>query len=258
MSKQRRSGYEGEGKSSSKGDCLHCGKAVQKQHRRVRSASRDGYYHMECEQKHRQEAAAAAPELRCRKGHVLQPWLGDDGLFCDSCLRDVPSGSRMHGCRKCDFDLCERCAAARRKGAEEDTDAVKCEEGHPVTPFIAADTGWVCMGCGRDATMGMRMVGCKKCDFAFCEPCFEIARERAADDDGAADDGVFECENECGFKGTFDEVSAHEQQCGQPAQQAEGAAPESAAPDLPSLKACAAVEPGVQPFLQCVASLPLE
>eukprot|EP01062_Namystynia_karyoxenos_P068615 TRINITY_DN6344_c0_g1_i1.p1 TRINITY_DN6344_c0_g1~~TRINITY_DN6344_c0_g1_i1.p1 ORF type:complete len:281 (+),score=68.29 TRINITY_DN6344_c0_g1_i1:96-938(+) len=207
----KRQGYSAAAPSDkSRGACLGCSKPVLKAERRVRSKSREGYYHTEClAEKERAARAASAPRLECPKGHALTQWIGDDGLFCDGCLRDVPPGSSMHGCRKCDWDLCARCAAAagRAPGGAAPTGAT-CQKGHPLKKFLAADSGWHCVVCDAEAALGTHMVGCNRCGLGFCEPCFE--REMA---EGGDDEGVYECESGCGFKGGFEEVTHHEESC---------------------------------------------
>ena len=56
------------------------------------------------------EGAAATS---CKKGHPLVQFNTPRGGFgCDHCGSRVPVGAAMRGCRKCNFDLCEACAAA--------------------------------------------------------------------------------------------------------------------------------------------------
>ena len=45
---------------------------------------------------------------KCLNGHALEPFLTQKrGFGCDDCGVAVGSGSMLHGCRGCEFDLCE-------------------------------------------------------------------------------------------------------------------------------------------------------
>eukprot|EP00662_Eupelagonemidae_sp_cell21_P019800 gene19800-49637_t len=151
----------------------------------------------------------------CPKGHALKAWEGDDGLFCDSCLRDVPPGSSMMGCRRCDYDLCPQCAE-RPRGGGGGAPALTphCEKGHPLRPFTAADEGW------------------------SCEVCTEPSVAGAAD----KEEEEYECEHGCGFRGGFDAVVAHEPSC---EACSAGAVPAA----LPALRHCVDACEGGPPIL---------
>lgn len=45
---------------------------------------------------------------KCLNGHALEPFLTQKlGFGCDGCGVAVGSGSTLHRCHGCDFDLCE-------------------------------------------------------------------------------------------------------------------------------------------------------
>ena len=57
-------------------------------------------------------AAAAAAPVACPAGHALSAFdCPRDGFGCDVCSARKPIGARMHGCRECNYDLCELCYA---------------------------------------------------------------------------------------------------------------------------------------------------
>jgi hypothetical protein len=37
-----------------------------------------------------------------------------DSYVCDGCRDDIPVGGSLHGCRECDFDLCDACFGQRQ------------------------------------------------------------------------------------------------------------------------------------------------
>ena len=48
----------------------------------------------------------------CPGKHTLVPEpTPSDRYFCNACKKRVPAGTTMHGCRICDFDLCDKCAS---------------------------------------------------------------------------------------------------------------------------------------------------
>lgn len=60
--------------------------------------------------------AARGEHLCCPQGHLLAAtsmtfW--KCARACDECGRVIPRREVLHGCRLCDYDLCERCLAAR-------------------------------------------------------------------------------------------------------------------------------------------------
>lgn len=55
--------------------------------------------------------ARETEELLCLPGrHPLTRFTTESaGYGCDSCGGRLPKGSTLHGCRECDFDLCDNC-----------------------------------------------------------------------------------------------------------------------------------------------------
>ena len=47
--------------------------------------------------------------LRCSKGHALVRAVTTKDMECDECCCIFDKGATLHGCAKCDFDLCEEC-----------------------------------------------------------------------------------------------------------------------------------------------------
>ena len=47
--------------------------------------------------------------MRCSKGHALVRAVTTKDMECDECCCIFDKGATLHGCAKCDFDLCEEC-----------------------------------------------------------------------------------------------------------------------------------------------------
>jgi hypothetical protein len=59
------------------------------------------------------------PEINCPGNHVLNKFLTPDKRFtCDGCDTKIETGKIMHGCRICNFDLCESCYV-RNNGSQD-------------------------------------------------------------------------------------------------------------------------------------------
>lgn len=53
---------------------------------------------------------AAAPRVRCRRGHALEEFrTPHDGFECDLCGHRAASNTQLWGCRACDHDICRSC-----------------------------------------------------------------------------------------------------------------------------------------------------
>jgi len=47
---------------------------------------------------------------QCPGGHHLQPFSSDEnGWNCNCCQKIFPIGTTLHGCRKCNYDICSKC-----------------------------------------------------------------------------------------------------------------------------------------------------
>lgn len=49
--------------------------------------------------------------VECPGGHKLSLFqtTGGGGGACDGCMKPIPKGTSMYGCRTCDYDVCQRC-----------------------------------------------------------------------------------------------------------------------------------------------------
>eukprot|EP00935_MAST-01C_sp_MAST-1C-sp1_P001400 g1400.t1 len=57
-----------------------------------------------------EEGEEGTPATTCPRGHTLVEFEADHrGFFCDGCGQSMSAGSTLHGCRRCDFDLCSTC-----------------------------------------------------------------------------------------------------------------------------------------------------
>mmetsp|Transcript_24302 Transcript_24302/g.36454 ORF Transcript_24302/g.36454 Transcript_24302/m.36454 type:complete len:195 (+) Transcript_24302:64-648(+) len=76
--------------------------------------------------KAQEETARIVSEKTCPKGHKLNPEKTPHaGYYCDSCRKEnLPKGTTLYGCRKCDFDICRSCL----KGFDASKFAASMEE----------------------------------------------------------------------------------------------------------------------------------
>mmetsp|Transcript_96916 Transcript_96916/g.278382 ORF Transcript_96916/g.278382 Transcript_96916/m.278382 type:complete len:699 (+) Transcript_96916:62-2158(+) len=122
--------------------------------------------------------SASARCLACLAGHRLQvaPAQALDGIrwICDGCERKGESIShvRRHGCRACNFDLCEDCYTWRL----ELVAARACPSGHVLMAAAGEDSksAWICDKCSIDHS-GCSEHGryrCPLCDYDLCESCY--------------------------------------------------------------------------------------
>jgi len=55
-----------------------------------------------------------AVDCSCPAGHaLLASWTDLEGYSCSACAQAFPQGTLLHGCRRCDFDLCAACLRRR-------------------------------------------------------------------------------------------------------------------------------------------------
>lgn len=79
-------------------------------------------------------AAAAVELLRCPQGHSLSGFLTDHSNYtCDRCGAAQVCGSGMHGCRRCDWDLCALCWNKERQQAPRPATAAAAAWGELVS-----------------------------------------------------------------------------------------------------------------------------
>ena len=70
---------------------------------------------LEFTEQHSVESHIAQVKASCPDGHDLQIFAThDDRWFCSRCRQRVPEGTKMNGCRACNFDLCERCVSSAK------------------------------------------------------------------------------------------------------------------------------------------------
>jgi PTH2 family peptidyl-tRNA hydrolase len=66
-------------------------------------------------------AKMASSTMHCSAGHALTLFqTPHKGFCCDNCGNTVKKGANMHGCRKCDFDLCTACVNLAAEIGEEE------------------------------------------------------------------------------------------------------------------------------------------
>ena len=66
---------------------------------------------------------------RCEKGHALVRVTTTKELGCDKCLKLFAAGITLHGCKACDYDLCDTCAkSAKQSNPAEGEGAMRDED----------------------------------------------------------------------------------------------------------------------------------
>mmetsp|Transcript_136425 Transcript_136425/g.435564 ORF Transcript_136425/g.435564 Transcript_136425/m.435564 type:complete len:667 (-) Transcript_136425:53-2053(-) len=122
--------------------------------------------------------SASARSLACLAGHRLEvaPAQALEGIrwICDGCERKGESISHIqrHGCRACNFDLCEDCYIWRLELVAART----CPSGHVLMAVAGEDSksAWICDKCSIDHN-GCSEHGryrCPLCDYDLCESCY--------------------------------------------------------------------------------------
>lgn len=115
-------------------------------------------------------AAAASPKpVTCPNGHPVASFVTPQaGYTCDDCHATMPASFPMEGCRGCNFDLCQRCLAARR--VVQHIAGRQCANGHILKPFVTPHANFFCDGCKAKIPMGATTAGCRACDYDLCLP----------------------------------------------------------------------------------------
>ena len=65
-----------------------------------------------------------------KAGRHLISFVGMCSIVCDGCKKNLPLGSTVHGCRSCDYDLCDDCFAAAAVSPNEWKQVLNCPKPH--------------------------------------------------------------------------------------------------------------------------------
>jgi hypothetical protein len=67
------------------------------------------------------------PGINCAGGHGLSAFITEgEGYNCDRCLKGgLPMGTRLWGCRHCEYDVCEACWEGEQEQEEEEEDTTR-------------------------------------------------------------------------------------------------------------------------------------
>ena len=113
--------------------------------------------------------------MDCPGGHGLASFATEEaGYNCDHCGRDaLPAATRLWGCKRCNFDVCEQCYAGQPPEPEPaDQAGGRCPAGHALVGFATDVAGYNCDSCGaEELAAGTALWGCKGCDYDVCEQC---------------------------------------------------------------------------------------
>jgi len=86
------------------------------------------------------EANEALAQTQCPMGHSLTEFAAPmDDATCGNCSDNFPKETIMHGCRKCDYDVCTSCL---RKAGNEHTSSGSCGSSGAPTNFHRSSNVW--------------------------------------------------------------------------------------------------------------------
>ena len=154
-----------------------------------------------------EQGIRSKPGHDCVKGECLLPLKTfDEDFNCDlhdpDGLEPIPKGTRMWGCRHCDFDWCATCYRAEypkkyvkdlKQLGEYKAIPHDAEKGECLKLLFTDDDKFNCDKHdpkGREKIpKGTMMRGCRKCDFDWCMRCYKqhypVQYEKDMDTEGA-------------------------------------------------------------------------
>jgi len=57
----------------------------------------------------------------CPSGHALTEMVRQQTPYmCDVCHQRIPPGTKLHGCRECNYDTCSKCLESQKEGKDEE------------------------------------------------------------------------------------------------------------------------------------------
>eukprot|EP01083_Nonionella_stella_P268368 907200_1 len=128
------------------------------------------------------EMSIAMGKINCPGKHGMTIYVTElDGLGCDLCKNKVNKGTKLYGCRLCNYDVCTICKPepvepvlpeAPKKRTEMD-DIVMCPDKHMLIP--RRRTQYKCGKCNVDYQRAKSWY-CRKCEYHLCLKCFDAAQ----------------------------------------------------------------------------------
>ncbi|CAM9215228.1 unnamed protein product, partial [Ectocarpus fasciculatus] len=95
----------------------------------------------------------------------------NDSWHCSVCLGSIPAGSRVHGCRRCNYDVCADCSLSPDDGSVTVVEGpFNCPGGHGHNLYTMPRDS-VCDICRGSIPQGSRAFGCRLCDHDVCASC---------------------------------------------------------------------------------------
>jgi hypothetical protein len=79
------------------------------------------------------DAKETAVVSKDKTGHLISFVVPNNGFGCNGCKKKLPLGSTIHGCRSCNYDVCDDCFAAAAVSPNEWKQVLNC------TPDIITD-----------------------------------------------------------------------------------------------------------------------
>ena len=132
------------------------------------------------------------PEMRqqtCPQGHALGRHVRVGGMLegsCDGCGRNLSRGSKAMDCRRCNYDLCDRCDPRALETADDSVDD-SLSEDDGADEFL-----FECDGCDRGIRAGEVRHECIECPdaFCYCSGCSQRSHAHALVPNSAVERGI--------------------------------------------------------------------
>eukprot|EP01083_Nonionella_stella_P108113 314045_1 len=140
------------------------------------------------ETKRQRKMSKAMGRINCPGKHGMTIYeTEENGLSCDLCKKKVSSGTRLYGCRECNYDVCTDCKPEpvieelpepTKKPTELD-ELVTCPQKHSLIPHHHRHGQYECNKCNK-SYQKTKSWHCKECDYHLCETCFDVAQANLA------------------------------------------------------------------------------
>lgn len=115
------------------------------------------------------------PGEGCPAGHKLTSFLtANDSFTCDGCFQKQKLGAHLHGCRRCNFDLCISCVNKRKQNHKVALAQPHCPNDHILRHFRTPTSTYTCDVCNKSQALLDEMYGCRQCNYDTCRECYDL------------------------------------------------------------------------------------
>ena len=98
---------------------------------------------------------------------------------CNVCKKRFPAGTTLHGCRKCNYDVCQSCVSPI-KSVSASSKIENCPGQHGLTRFSTPHSSFRCDVCKKRFPTGATMYGCRRCNYDVCQSCVSPIKSMSA------------------------------------------------------------------------------